>query len=109
MGNLSNVDTFLQHLASLLRPNGQVLLDSSDIIYMFEQDEDGGYWIPNNGQYYGEVTFVMEYKGQKGESFPWIYFDYNTLQNACLANNFDCELILSGEHYDYLARLTLKQ
>ncbi|MEZ4811457.1 MAG: class I SAM-dependent methyltransferase [Allomuricauda sp.] len=107
-GNLSNMDTFLQHLASLLRPNGQVLLDSSDIIYMFEQDEDGGYWIPNTGQYYGEVTFVMEYKGQKGNPFPWVYVDYNTLQNACSANNLNCELVLSGEHYDYLARLTIK-
>ena len=107
-GTLDHLDSFLQHLASLLRPNGQVLLDSSDIIYMFEQDEDGGYWIPDSGHYYGEVTFAMEYKGQMGIPFPWIYVDFNTLQNACSANNFDCELVLSGEHYDYLARLTLK-
>ncbi|WP_036379730.1 bifunctional 2-polyprenyl-6-hydroxyphenol methylase/3-demethylubiquinol 3-O-methyltransferase UbiG [Muricauda sp. MAR_2010_75] len=105
-GSLSNLDVFLRHLASLLRSNGQILLDSSDIIYMFEQDEDGGYWIPNNDRYYGEVTFTMEYKGEKGKPFDWLYVDFNTLQNACWANNLDCELIMEGEHFDYLARVT---
>ena len=64
-----NLSPFLQHLASLLLPNGQILLDSSDIVYMFEQDDDGGYWIPNDGTYYGEVEFEMEYKKQKSKPF----------------------------------------
>ncbi len=106
-GSLDNLGDFLQHLASLLLPNGQILLDSSDIIYMFEQDEDGGYWIPNNGRYYGEVIFTMEYKSEKGEPFDWLYIDFNTLKNTCSSNHLGCELIMEGEHYDYLARLTL--
>lgn len=108
-GKLENLSGFLQHLASLLRPNGQILLDSSDIVYMFEQDDDGGYWIPDNGSYYGEVEFEMEYKGQKSKPFDWVYVDMNTLRNACESNGLDCELVISGEHYDYLARLTLKE
>ena len=108
-GKLKNLSRFLQHLASLLQPNGQVLLDSSDIVYMFEQDEDGGYWIPDNGTYYGEVAFEMEYKGHKSKPFDWIYVDINTLRNACESNGFNCELVISGEHYDYLAKLTLKK
>lgn len=107
-GQLKNLSDFFQHLASLLRPKGQILLDSSDIIYMFEQDEDGGYWIPNDGTYYGEVQFEMEYKGQKSEPFDWVYVDFDTLQNACESNGLDCELVISGEHFDYLAKLTLK-
>jgi len=107
-GKLKNLSPFLQHLASLLLPNGQILLDSSDIVYMFEQDDDGGYWIPNDGTYYGEVEFEMEYKKQKSKPFDWVYVDINTLQNACESNGLNCELILSGEHYDYLAKLTLK-
>ena len=107
--SLTNLDHFLQHLASLLRPNGQIVMDSSDIIYMFEQDEDGGYWIPDTGTYYGEVTFTMEYKNEKGEPFDWLYVDFHTLQNACEANNLNCELIHSGEHFDYLAKLTKRQ
>ncbi len=105
-GSLTNLGAFLRHLASLLLPNGQILLDSSDIIYMFDQDEDGGYWIPDNGRYYGEVTFTMEYKGEKSEPFDWLYVDFNTLQNACLDNELDCELVFSGEHFDYLAKVT---
>jgi 2-polyprenyl-3-methyl-5-hydroxy-6-metoxy-1,4-benzoquinol methylase len=31
---------------SLLNPDGQILIDSSDIIYMFDNDEDGK-WIPS--------------------------------------------------------------
>ena len=107
-GQLKNLSGFFQNLASLLQPNGQILLDSSDIIYMFEQDEDGGYWIPNDGTYYGEVQFEMEYKGQKSEPFDWVYVDFDTLQNACESNGLNCELVISGEHYDYLAKLTLK-
>jgi hypothetical protein len=34
-----------------------------------------------------------------------MYIDYNTLQNAAVANGLQCELILEGEHFDYLARL----
>ncbi|WP_108247072.1 class I SAM-dependent methyltransferase [Muricauda brasiliensis] len=108
-GKLKNLSQFLTHLASLLRPNGQILLDSSDIVYMFEQDDDGGYWIPDDGTYYGEVEFEMEYKNQKSNPFDWVYVDINTLQNACESNGFNCELIISGEHYDYLAKLTLKE
>ncbi|MBR9855670.1 MAG: class I SAM-dependent methyltransferase [Algicola sp.] len=108
-GKLKYLSQFLKHLASLLMPNGQVLLDSSDIIYMFEQDEDGGYWILDDGNYYGEVTFKMKYKELESEVFDWVYLDFSTLQNACESNGFNCELVLSGEHYDYLAKLTLKK
>lgn len=102
---LSKISTYLQKLKLLLKEGGQILIDSSDIIYMFDEDEDGGKWIPSLG-YYGEVTFTVSYKNEKEESFPWLYVDYNTLQNAAHANGLDCELIQEGEHYDYLARLT---
>lgn len=105
-GKLINLTLFLQKLKSLLNPGGQVLLDSSDIIYMFDDDEDGGKWIPAGG-YYGEVTFTVHYKGETEEPFNWLYVDYNTLQNAAHANGFNCELVMEGDHYDYLAKLTL--
>lgn len=107
-GKLDGLSSFLNHLKSLLLPNGQILLDSSDIVYMFEQDEDGGFWVPNNSDYYGEVTFIMEYKGKKSRPFEWLYLDFTTLQNTCAAHDFDCELVSEGEHYDYLAKLSLK-
>lgn len=102
---LNKISVYLQKLKTLLKKDGQILIDSSDIIYMFDQDEDGAYEIPANG-YYGELRFDISYKGEKEIPFDWLYLDYNTLQNAAHANGFQCELILEGEHYDYLARLT---
>lgn len=104
-GTLKESDKYLQKLKSLLHPNGQILIDSSDIIYMFDEDEDGTYEVPANG-YYGELEFSLSYKGEKENSFPWLYLDYNTLQNAAFANGLQCELVLEGEHYDYLAKLS---
>jgi SAM-dependent methyltransferase len=106
-GKLKNIPKFLLKLKSLLNPGGQILLDSSDIIYMFDDDEDGGKWIPSDNAYYGEVVFNIAYKGEKEKPFDWMYIDYNTLQNAAFANGLKSELILEGEHYDYLAKLSL--
>lgn len=106
-GKLDNCNQFLSKLKSLLNTGGQILLDSSDIIYMFDEDEDGGKWIPSNNDYYGELVFNISYKGEKEEPFDWLYLDYNTLQNAAVANGLKCELILEGEHYDYLAKLSI--
>lgn len=105
-GKLKNLDQYLTKLKELLNENGQILIDSSDIIYMFDEDEDGGKWIPMYGDYYGELTFNISYKNEHEEPFNWLYLDYNTLQNACIAQNLKCELILEGEHFDYLARIT---
>jgi 2-polyprenyl-3-methyl-5-hydroxy-6-metoxy-1,4-benzoquinol methylase len=106
-GKLKNIPNFLLKLKSLLNPGGQILLDSSDIIYMFDDDEDGGKWIPSNNNYYGEIIFNISYKGEKEKPFDWMFIDYNTLQNAAFANGLECKLILEGEHYDYLAKLSI--
>jgi len=103
-GTLQQTSNYLSKLKSLLAPNGQILIDSSDIIYMFDEDDDGSKWIPGEG-YYGELTFTISYKNQTEEAFPWLYLDYNTLQNAAHANGLQCELIQEGDHFDYLARL----
>lgn len=105
-GTLKETDKYLQKLKSLLKDKGQILIDSSDLIYMYDQDEDGAFCIPAEG-YYGELTFTVQYKGETEDTFPWLYLDYNTLQNAAIANGLKCELLLEGEHFDYLARLSL--
>ena len=103
-GTLNEIPKFFQKLKRLLNPNGQILIDSSDIIYMYDDNEDGGKWIPGD-KYYGELTFTISYKNQTETPFPWLYLDYNTLQNAAFANGLRCELIMEGDHFDYLAKL----
>lgn len=105
-GTLEELPAFLGHLASLLLPGGQILLDSSDIIYMFDRDDDGGYWIPGDTVYYGEVVFELEYKKLKSGPFPWVYVDFNSLHTVCGAIGLECELLWEGEHFDYLAKLS---
>jgi len=106
-GKLKNITTYLMHLKSLLTEEGQILIDSSDLIYMFDEDEDGGKWIPMNDSYYGELQFFITYKNEKEAPFDWLYMDYNTLQNACHANGLKSELLVEGSHFDYLARITI--
>ena len=103
---LSLLDTYLQKLKTLLTPHGQILLTSTDIIYMFDENPDGSYDVPLYFDYYGEVDYVVKYKGQKEKPFPWMYVDYNTLQNVAISVGLECELIAEGEHFDYLAKLS---
>jgi hypothetical protein len=59
---LSRIDMYLQKLATLLNEGGQILIDSTDILYMFDRDKDGGVYIPAGG-YYGELEYIVHYKG----------------------------------------------
>lgn len=106
IGQLNKIDHFFAHAKTLLNPKGQLLIDSSDISYLFT-DEDGGFWVDASVGYYGEMQYKLKYKDQESDWFDWLYIDYNTLQNAANANGFICKLITEGEHYDYLAKLTL--
>lgn len=104
-GTLDKLGPFFSHIDNILSENGQLLLDSSDICYVFE-DEDGIIYLPEGDKYYGELRYQMQYKDIKGDSFPWLYIDFETLESIAHVNGFKAELVLSGDHYDYLARIT---
>jgi len=101
---LSKMNKYLKHLKSLLNPNGQILVDSSDIKYMYEDDDDG-YWIDANANYYGELDYFLSYKGEDEIPFKMLYLDFDTLKTACETVCLRCELVMEGDHYDYLACL----
>lgn len=104
-GKLNKLILFLTKLKSLLLPNGQILLDSSDIIYMFDEDKKGNKILPTDTDYYGEVVFNISYKNQKEVPFDWMYIDFQTLKIAAQKAGLHCEMICEGEHFDYLAKL----
>ena len=97
---------FFTKMKQILKPGGVVYMDSSDLKYLFE-DEDGSYRIDLNGNYYGEVDFRMQYKQVKGNTFDWLYIDFQTLSLYASQYGFKAEMVEEGEHYDYLAALTL--
>ena len=104
-GKICNLPKLFKRLIELLASDGQILIDSSDLKYIYE-NEDGSFDIDLNGNYYGEVDYQMIYKDIEGEPFDWLYVDYPLLSAIAEANGLHAELIAEGEHYDYLARLT---
>ena len=105
VGTLERMPEFFKQLDRILSPGGQLLCDSSDIIYVFE-DEDGFIEYPEEDGYYGELSFRMQYKYCIGEPFPWLYIDADILKSVAEDNGYNFEIIAEGEHYDYLARIT---
>lgn len=101
---LKQTQNYLKHLKSLLKPNGQILIDSSDIKYMYE-DDDGGFWMDLNAEYYGELDYYLSYRGETEKPMKWLYLDFETLSQECKKAGLTCEKIIDGEHFDYLARL----
>ena len=107
VGRLERMAEFFKQLDTLLAEGGQLLCDSSDICYLYE-DEDGVIELPSEG-YYGEQTFRMQYKDVQGDSFPWIYIDADTLTQVANANGYNVDIVAEGEHYDYLARIVKRK
>ena len=107
IGRLENLPAFFRKAKQLLRPGGSILMDSSDLRYLYE-DEDGSFVIDIAGDYYGEVDFKMQYKDIIGDPFDWLYIDFQTLSLYAAQNGFEAELVKEGKHYDYLARLRPK-
>ncbi len=98
LGNL------LLHLKSLLNDGGKILIDSTDIKYLFEED-DGSVWIDlNNNNYFGEMEYTVSYK-KSILTFGWLFIDFHSLKEIARKVGLNCKLIAEGEHFDYLAEL----
>ena len=106
IGKLENMGAFFTKMKQLLNPGGCIYMDSSDLRYLFE-DEDGSFLVDLAAGYYGEIDFRMQYKQIKGEPFDWLYVDFQTLSYYANENGFKAEMVKEGEHYDYLACLKM--
>jgi SAM-dependent methyltransferase len=106
IGNLDNIHIFFARIKQLLKPGGCLLIDSSDLRYLFEE-EDGSIMIDLADDYYGQVDYQMQYKDSVGESFDWLYLDFNTLAYYAEECGLNAEVVAEGEYYDYLAKITL--
>ena len=105
VGKLHRLPMFFRQLDKILTPEGQLLCDSSDISYVFE-DDDGVMDIPDELTYYGEQSFQMQYKETIGEPFDWLYIDADTLIQEAAKYGYAVDVVAEGEHFDFLARIT---
>lgn len=104
IGTVDNFPKFFHHIDGILSPGGQLLIDSSDLCYLFE-NEDGSMDIPIGGKYYGELGYTMKYGKILGRPFPWLYVDFDTMASYAGKSGFKAEIVAEGDHYDYLARI----
>lgn len=107
MGKMDKVADFFKKIDTLLKDNGQVIVDSSDLLHLFKED-DGSVLIDLNGAYYGEVEYQMEFQGDLGEKFNWLFIDFDSLDEAADKSGFKAVKIFEEENYQYLAKITRK-
>jgi len=107
---LNNINSYLKHLKTLLNDKGQILIDSSDLRYMYpEGPEKGSILVPGKLKYYGELIYTIHYKEWSSDPFPMLYLDEHTFKNYCEENELIFEVIERGDNYDYLARITIEE
>lgn len=99
--SINNLPFFFQKLKSLMHEDSQVLLDSSDLIFLYEDE------LLEEDSYYGEMIFETSYKNQTSQPFPWLYLDFILLRSEAQKEGLKCELIFEDDHYGFLARLQL--
>ena len=81
--NLKGLEIFLNYIKNFLTPSGQILLDSSDIKYMFYEDEVS-FQVDMNSFYYGELEYQLTYKDYTGIPFPWLFVDFERLRKIAI-------------------------
>lgn len=106
VGDLMGLNRFLLSVDQWLAPGGQILLDSSDIRYLF--DEGLERTILQYKPYHGIIQYQMSYGDVLGEPFDWLYIDYPRLETHARVFGFQAEKLFEGPHYEYLARLRKK-
>ncbi len=101
---IKGLKKLLKHLKKLLSTQGQILIDSSDIHYLFEE-EDGSVWVDlSSGKYYGEMMYEVKYK-KEVDNFQWLFIDFESLSKVACEAGFSIILMKEGDHFDYLAQL----
>ncbi len=99
-GTLEKLQELLLHLKNLLNPGGQIIFDTSDISYLYEDHPK-----PSDN-YYGEIWYQYEYEKQTNDWFQWLYVDEVTMQVVANASGYQMDVLLEDELGQYLARLT---
>ena len=107
VGDLAGLDRFLEGVRRLLKPDGQILLDSYDPTWEEEKRKAASVAGEVSGRrYVGEMRFRLEHKGKKGPPLAWLFLDAMLLTEHAMKAGFSCEVIWQEAEGHYLARLT---
>jgi SAM-dependent methyltransferase len=97
-GTLDGLRVFLQKARKLLRPDGQLIFDSSDIAYLYRGRP------PKGTPYYGEVSYQYEYHRIRSDWFNWLFIDRRTLTAIAGEEGWKVELLFKDRFSQYLVR-----
>lgn len=100
-GYIDDLKLFLNHAKELINPNGQIIFDSSDVAYLYENEP------PEQETYYGEIDYQYEYNNLKGNWFSWLYIDKILMKLIALQAGWQMQIVYEDENQQYLAILTL--
>ncbi len=100
VGTLEGLRKFLQLAHQWLLPGGQILFDSSDLSYLYEDIKLSLH------PYQGEIRYQYEYQGNKGEWFSWLYIDAHTMKMYAEEAGWKMQVLEEDANDQYLARLT---
>jgi SAM-dependent methyltransferase len=100
VGSVQRLRTFLKRAKELLKDEGRLIFDSSDVAYVYNGR------LPEGENYYGEIMYQYEYKKQKTEWFSWLYIDQHLLTELAEDEGWKTEVLCIDEFDQYLATLT---
>ncbi|MCT4582585.1 MAG: class I SAM-dependent methyltransferase [Flavobacteriales bacterium] len=100
-GTLEGLPEFFNKCLRLLKDGGQILLDSTDLIYLIEGED----YSEENEGYLGEVAYQMKYKNSETGWFNWLYIDQEKLKDVCNKMNLNMEVIIEA-NYNFLVKIT---
>jgi len=104
-GTLAELPGFLDELAAILAPGGQVLADSTDLRPLMdpEGEED---WSTAEEEYPGDIGYRMEFGALKGEPYTFLFVDPDALQRVAKEGGWEVEILARNDEAGYLTRLT---
>jgi len=94
---LKGINGLLRRCERLLRPGGQLLVNSIK--------ESGSLNVPSHKEYPGELEFRLSHEGNVGPWMHWLHVDFETLTSYAFKCGWSVEKLIGTEEGGFLAKL----
>lgn len=108
--DLDGLDFFLTDVHRLVRPGGQIVLNSLDVSCTDDPLHLAYHESRRRaGRYIGEIEMCLEYKDIKGPLTRYLHVDPVTLAEHAVVAGWSCDILFEEDNGGYLARLVKKE
>jgi len=102
-GTLVGLERLLSSMHRLVKPNGQILADSTDLRAAYGTGP--GRMLREDGRYVGELVMQIEFEGERGAPLPRLYVDPDALEEYAGHYGWECVVVCQNDTGGYLAQL----